>query len=136
MALFPSPDLSTHVVTVPGNVLFPAGSAPSSQRIGLPRNAAVPDTAGTPNDGTVLAELADPDTVAISRVPFCANDEMVNGMAAVTDENGVDGRDILGPPDDAVTVSVYVVPMVAEMFALVTPVTVPNCDPSAFLRMN
>jgi hypothetical protein len=26
--------------------------------------------------------------------------------------------------------------MVAEMFADVTPVTVPNCDPSWFLRMN
>jgi len=26
--------------------------------------------------------------------------------------------------------------MVAEMFAEVTPVTVPNCDPSWFLRMN
>jgi hypothetical protein len=26
--------------------------------------------------------------------------------------------------------------MVAEIFAEVTPVTVPNCDPSEFLRMN
>ena len=105
MALFPSPDLSTHVVTVPGNVLFPAGSAPSSQRIGLPRNAAVPDTAGTPNDGTVLADVAEPDTVATSRVPFCANDEIVNGMAAVTAENAVDGNETF-PPDEAVIVSV------------------------------
>jgi len=98
-------------------------------------NEGIPDIAGTPNDGTVLAELAEPDTVATSRVPFCAKDEIVNGMAAVTPENGVEGSETF-PPDDAVTVSVYVVPSVAEIFAEVTPVTVPNCDPSEFLRMN
>jgi hypothetical protein len=52
-----------------------------------------------------VAEIEDPDTVATSRVPFCANDEMVNGMAAVTAENGVEESDTF-PPDEAVTVSV------------------------------
>ena len=65
----------------------------------------VPDTVGAPNDGAVVADVEDPDTVAINRVPFCAKDEIVNGIAAVTDAKAVDGSDTF-PPDDAVTVSV------------------------------
>jgi hypothetical protein len=95
----------------------------------------VPDTVAVPNDGAVVADVDDPDTVAINCVPFCAKEEIVNGIAAVTAENAVEGSETF-PPDDAVTVSVYVVPIVAEIFAAVTPVTVPNCDPSEFLRMN
>jgi hypothetical protein len=68
-------------------------------------NEGIPDIAGTPNDGTVLAELADPDTVAINRVPFWTKDEIVTGMTAVADENGVEESDTF-PPDDAVTVRV------------------------------
>ena len=52
-----------------------------------------------------MAEVEDPDTVTINRVPFCANDEMVNGTTADTAENAVDVRDTF-PPDEAVTVSV------------------------------
>ena len=65
----------------------------------------VPDTVGVPNDGTVVADVEDPDTVAINRVPFWTKDEMVNGMTAVTAENGVEESDTF-PPDEAVTVSV------------------------------
>ena len=65
-----------------------------------------PDMTGSPNDGTVLADVDDePDTVAINFVPFWANDEIVNGIAAVTAENAVEGSDTL-PPDEAVTVRV------------------------------
>jgi hypothetical protein len=65
----------------------------------------VPDTVAVPNDGAVVAEDDEPDTVAINCVPFCAKDEIVNGIAAVTAENGVEESDTF-PPDDAVTVSV------------------------------
>ena len=64
-----------------------------------------PEKVAVPNDGAVVAEVEDPDTVAINCVPFCAKDEMVNGMAAVTAENAVDGDETF-PPDEAVTVSV------------------------------
>jgi len=134
VALLPSPDLSFHteiVAPLAAGIPVAFGSAASSHNVGLPGN-----TVGNPKGGTVLAEIAEPDIVVINCVPFCTNDEMVKGRAAVTAENAVDGSDTF-PPEEAVTVSVYVVPMMAEIFALVTPVTVPNCDPSAeFLRMN
>jgi hypothetical protein len=103
VALHPSPDLSFHVaIGSPFAAGIPVafGSAASNHNVGFPGNAD-----GNPNDGTVLAEVAEPDMVAISRVPFCTKDEILMGTTAVTDAKVVDGRDTF-PPDDAVTVSV------------------------------
>ena len=103
VALHPSPDLSFQdVIVSPFAAGIPVafGSAASNHNVGVPGNAD-----GNPNDGTVLADVAEPDTVAIKRVAFCANDEIVKGTTAVTAENAVDGNDTF-PPDEAVTVSV------------------------------
>ena len=103
VALQPRPDLSFHVaIGSPFAAGIPVafGSAASNHNVGVPGNAD-----GNPNDGTVLADVAEPDTVTINRVPFCAKDEIVNGTTAVTDAKAVDGKDTF-PPEEAVTVSV------------------------------
>ena len=64
-----------------------------------------PEIVGVPNVGSVVADVDVPDIVAISCVPFCAKDEIVKGMLAVTGEKVAEDRDTF-PPDEAVTLSV------------------------------